>query len=188
VIGDATGALRIGGLVLKRVYDAFFRGGPTTEMTALVFDALKITHEDELVDAIVARVNTKQVKKDSLATIAFQAATGGDRVAIDILSSAGVESARSVIGAARKLDFSHETSIDVVMAGAVYVKGDNPTLVETFQYEVSRHVEQPVNFILLSVPPVVGAVIWAIESLRGTVPEGVRAQIVQSMSDEKEHR
>lgn len=88
-----------------------------------------------------------------------------------------METARSVVGAYRHLDFSDEESIDVVMAGSVYTKGENPILLETFKEKVSADIGCKVNFHLLQEPPVSGAVIWALEELVGQVDNKTRHKI-----------
>jgi len=73
--------------------------------------------------------------------------------------------AKSVIGVIRKLNFSYEEEIDIVIAGSVNLKGENPALIRTFKQEVCYGVKTKVRFIPLEVPPVAGAVLWAIEEL-----------------------
>ena len=54
---------------------------------------------------------------------------------MELLDYTGKNLAKSVIGAINRLDFSGENEIDVVMAGSVYVKGENPTMIKAFQEE-----------------------------------------------------
>jgi hypothetical protein len=62
--------------------------------------------------------------------------------------------AKSVIGVIRKLNFSDEEEIDIVIAGSVNLKGGNPALISTFKQEVGYVVKTKVRFIPLKVPPV----------------------------------
>jgi hypothetical protein len=62
--------------------------------------------------------------------------------------------AKSVIGVIRKLNFSDEEEIDIVIAGSVNLKGGNPALISTFKQEVGYGVKTKVRFIPLKVPPV----------------------------------
>ena len=58
-----------------------------------------------------------------------------------------------------------EEEIDIVIAGSVNLKGENPAMIKTFKQEVCYGVKTEVRFIPLEVPPVAGAVLWAIEEL-----------------------
>ena len=73
LIGDEAGAGRIGGQVIKRVYDAFFRNQPSTLMTEMLFECLEIGQADDLVEVILEKVEPKHIKKHTLAKIAFDA-------------------------------------------------------------------------------------------------------------------
>ena len=67
------------------------------------------------------------------------------------------------------------------MAGSVYLKGEHPALITAFKNRISNRVKQSANFILLQVPPVAGAVVWAAEELVKEIPLALRKSIIQSL-------
>lgn len=177
ITGDHAGGGYVQIAVIRMVYNFLFRCGPKTLMKDMLFEVLGITEDELLLDAIYEKVHTGKIKSDIICKIAFQAANEGDEPALELLRCIGLETARSVAGAYRRLDFNGEESIDVVMAGSVYVKGENPLLIKTFKQEVSAGIGCKADFHLLQEPPVAGAVIWALEELNGQAGEVTRCKI-----------
>ena len=163
--GDEAGGGHIGNVVIRKVYDSIYRCGQQTMMKEMLFEKLGINQENELENAVYEKVYSNKVKTTGLSKIAFFAANQGDKVALELLRHSGREMAKSVIGVIRKLNFSYEEEIDIVIAGSVNLKGENPALIRTFKQEVCYGVKTKVRFIPLKVPPVAGAVLWAIEEL-----------------------
>lgn len=180
--GDEAGSRYIGEIVIRKVYDSIFRCGRQTAMKEMLFKELEINEEDELVEAVYEKVYTDKVKITDLSRIAFYAASQADEAALELLRRSGMEMAASVVGTINRLDFSCEEEIDVVMAGTVNVKGENPVLVETFKQEVFRQVKGRVRFIILQAPPVAGAVLWAIEELNRSIDSEVRRKVIQNLT------
>ena len=60
------------------------------------------------------------------------------------------------------------------------LKGENPVMIKTFKGEVSKYITTNINYIVLKVPPVTGAIIWAIEELNGKNVLSVRQKIIDS--------
>jgi N-acetylglucosamine kinase-like BadF-type ATPase len=181
IFGDEAGAAFLGGMVVRRVYDSIFRCGEPTIMKDLFFKELQITDEEQFVDAYYGRINFDQ-KVEDYSKILFQAANLGDRVALELLDYTGRNLAKTVIGAINRLDFSTENEIDVVMAGSVYVKGENPAMITAFQEEICAKVEKKVRFTLLQVPPVTGGVLWALEEVNKILDPKIREKVIQSLT------
>jgi len=148
-------------------------------MKEMLFEKLGISKENELKNAIYEKVYSNKVKITDLSKIAFFAANQGDEVALALLRHSGREMAKSVIGIIRKLNFSDEEEIDIVIAGLVNLKGENPVLIRTFKQEVGYEVKTKVRFISLKVPPVAGAVLWAIEELNKIGKNLIRKRVLQ---------
>ena len=163
--GDEAGGGYIGDVVIRKVYDSIYRCGQQTIMKEMLFEKLGIDEESDFVDAVYEKVYSNKVKIADLSKIAFYAANQGDEVALELLRHSGREMAKSVIGLIRRLDFSHEEEIDIVIAGSVNLKGESPALIRTFKQKIYHGVKTKVRFIPLQVPPVAGAVLWAIEEL-----------------------
>lgn len=101
-----------------------------------------------------------------LAPLIFEVSTQGDTVATKIIYDQGVELATSALAMLRKLDLM-DVDCDVVLGGSLFWgKGD--LLLKTVRQLVGEKAPQAqVNRI--DVPPVVGAVLLALEST-GTIP------------------
>jgi N-acetylglucosamine kinase-like BadF-type ATPase len=181
ITGDFAGGGYVETAVIRAVYNSIFRCGEKTIMKKMLFEILKITEDEALLDAIYEKYHTGKIRRDLICKIAFEAANKGDKPALDILVQMGRETARSVAGAYRYLDFGSEESIDVVMAGSVYTKGECPVLLETFKKEVAENINCKANFHLLQEPPVAGAVLWALEELKGTVDDGTRSKVREEL-------
>jgi N-acetylglucosamine kinase-like BadF-type ATPase len=187
MFGDAAGGGYLAEMLVKSVYDSFFRGGKKTVMTKMLFEALGITSENELVEAIYNITLKNKLALTGFSRFAFYAANEGDEVALELLRYIGNETAKAVIGAIRRLDFGSE-EIDVVMAGSLYVKGENPALVDTFKQEILSAVDQKIRFTVLNVPPVMGAVLWAIEEANGRFDTRIREKALASLITEQGHK
>jgi len=183
--GEASGAGYIGMMVVKKVYDSIFRCGRKTVMKDMLFRELDITDENVLVETVYDKVYTGRISMASFCRIMFYAANESDEVALDVLRQTGKDAAKSVVGAIRRLDFSKDEEIDVIMAGSVYVKGENPVLVDSFKKEICDMVERKVNFTVLQAPPVAGAVLWAMEELKGSLSQEIRHKVINRIQSIK---
>lgn len=178
--GDEGGAAHLGGMAFRCVYDYLYRCGQSTLMKEMLFDFLKINPDDDLVE-IIYQKNFCNNWVD-LSRIPFEAANLGDEVALELLESTGRKSAKSVRGAIRYLDFEGVDEIDIILAGSVYVKGENPALVNAFQQDIRSNVSRKVRFTILQVPPVTGAVLWAFESLKKGLDQELHDQVIHNLS------
>ena len=182
IFGDEAGSGHIADLLIRRVYDFLYRKGKNTVMKEKLFNAFDITKDDELVEAVYEKGYTGIVDLPYLNRIVFEAANEGDEVAIELLEFVGKQCASSVIGAVDRLDFGEET-IDVIMAGSIYLKGENPVLNDTFKTTVQEATDKDINFILLDVPPVIGAVTWALEKELGRYDSSIRENVIKTYYD-----
>ena len=180
IFGDAAGSGYLAEMLVKSVYDSFFRCGKKTVLAEMLFEALGITSENELVEAIYELDYIKSPAFRDYNRFVFYAANKGDEVALDLLRHIGNETAKAVVGAINRLDFGNE-EIEIIMAGSLYVKGENPELVNTFKQRILSNVNQKVNFTILNAPPVAGAVLWAIEEANGRFDASIRDNAIKSL-------
>ncbi|PKP57508.1 N-acetylglucosamine kinase [Candidatus Atribacteria bacterium HGW-Atribacteria-1] len=183
VFGDEAGGAWIGNVVIRKVYDSLYRCGQQTIMKEMLFEKLEINKENEFMNAVYEKVYSNKVKIDDLSRIAFYAANEGDEAALELLRHSGREMAKSVIGVIRRLNFSYEEEIDIILAGSVNLKGENPALVEAFKQEICHRVKTKVCFIPLQVPPVAGAVLWAIEELNKGKDSDIRKRVLREFKN-----
>ena len=179
--GDEGGASHLGGMAFHCVYDDLYRCGQPTLMKDMLFDFLKISQDDDLVEAVYQKDFCNNWA--DLARIPFQAANSGDATALQLLQSTGRQAAKSVRGAIRRLDFHSVAEIDIVLAGSVYVKGENPALVAAFQEEITSNIHQKAHFTVLQVPPVTGAALWALESFGIGVNQNLRDRVIGNLKN-----
>jgi N-acetylglucosamine kinase-like BadF-type ATPase len=181
--GDEAGGGYIGNIVIRKVYDSLYRCGQQTIMKEMLFEKLGINEESDFVDTVYEKVYSNKVKIVELSKLAFYAANQGDEVALELLRHSGREMAKSAIGVIRRLNFFYEEEIDIVIAGSVNLKGENPALIKAFKQDVCHGVKNKVCFIPLQVPPVAGAVLWAIEELNKSKNPDIRKIVLRELKN-----
>ncbi len=171
--GDLAGGMVIGQNAISSVYGQLFRCGEKTCLTELLFEKLGATSKYDFMDRVISAVDTEVIKMQDLNKMVFQAANMGDKVAVSILTGAGSELAASVNGILQELELSEEEEIPVVLAGSINLKGDNPALLDTLKDGIrSKNKDRSIHFIPLNVPPVMGAIRWALEGVLGKEDAG----------------
>lgn len=162
-----------GTLALKTarcVYDELLRFGKKTAMTERLLKLLDVTDKHEYQEVFLSLYNN-EIKDWQVSDILLDSAVEGDSVAIETLEYAGREMARSAAGCAKELDFDGET-IDVILAGSMWIKPRTPLMKDAFMREFDRLIDGKSNFISLNMPPACGAVLWALELANGEYPRG----------------
>jgi N-acetylglucosamine kinase-like BadF-type ATPase len=163
--GDTGGGGYLGMKVISTVYNALFKEDVRTILEDRIFSILNITSKHDYMEAVTEKINNGQLIVKDLAKLVFEAANLGDTAALNILKEMGHENAKSINGVIKNLNFRSDKPIEVVLAGSVYVKGQNSTAIDTMKSEVGAwNPERELYFRLLKEPPVMGAVIWALES------------------------
>lgn len=163
--GDIGGGGYLGYKVVSTVYNELFKKDTPTIMKDILFDILNITSKHEYMEVLTEKVNERQIKIKDLCKIVFETANKGDAAALNILKEMGHENAKSINGIIQELSYSEKEPIEVVFAGSVYVKGKNSTAIDTIKQELAQwNPERQINFRILNEPPVMGAVLWALEN------------------------
>lgn len=158
--GDMFAEYAGGGDLVRRAVQAvglaWSLRGPSTRLSDALISRVGATSLDDLLEGLY--VGHYELSSDA-APLVFQVAAEGDEVALEIVRWAGRELGSLAIGVIRKLGL--ETfSFDVVQIGSLY-KG-SPLLTEVMQETI--HVVAPgARLVRLTVPPVVGAVMLAME-------------------------
>ncbi|HEX7196679.1 MAG TPA: BadF/BadG/BcrA/BcrD ATPase family protein [Candidatus Limnocylindria bacterium] len=128
------------------------------------------------VTAALYRRRLRQADLRDLAPVVFRAADGGDAVARGILDRLGDELALMAVAIIRRLRMAR-LDLDVVLSGGLFAAGDAP-LVERVRSGV-RRVAPGASVESLDVPPVLGAVLLALDANGSATPEAearLRAQ------------
>jgi N-acetylglucosamine kinase-like BadF-type ATPase len=108
----------------------------------------------------------------------FSAAEAGDEVARSLIRWAGTELGEMVNAVARQLDF-HNLDFEVIMIGSMFQNG--PALTQPM-LEMIHSVAPGAHLKRLTVPPVAGGVILAMEVARQFPTAFARSSLLTSIS------
>ncbi len=161
VYGEFGGAAEIMQTVLQRLAWMWTgRGMPTSLAELLVRDCGARDLEDLIEGLVAGRYQLKSTQ----APLVVQAAESGDSVAGEVLTWNAHELAESVLAVARQLDLS-EQPFEVVMSGKLFEFSD--LYRRSFIERIQAGAELAESKLLTS-PPVVGAVIMAMNAVQAS--------------------
>ncbi len=166
--GDEAGGAYLTRRVFQGVYDELFRVGSPTSLTKAVFSLLSITDKDDYLPILIDKINSRQIDRTEIIKLLFAHGNSGDVVAQEILRQAGISMGRSVAGCIGNLHF--EKAVPVVLAGSVWANATCPVMYEAFSEFVEANTNVPVEYHILTAPPVCGAILWALEIAHQKVP------------------
>ncbi|HPN60498.1 MAG TPA: BadF/BadG/BcrA/BcrD ATPase family protein [Bacilli bacterium] len=176
IVGDEAGGFYIARMAIRSCYDEQYRFGKPTTLSPIVMDLLKVTDKYYLMDAISAHLLARSIDYNALTLAVFSEAQKGDLVSQEILKQIGENLARSVSGCISNLDFIG--TVEIVLAGSVWVKGASPLMYEAFQKKVLELTKRDIEIITLTAPPATGAIIWAMELASGEFPPAKLRQLI----------
>ena len=165
VAGDEGGGSFLSRAAVRLAFDACFRFGPKTKITEDVFAMYQITDKKEFSDAIVGQT----INSTYLIQALFKRANEGDEPAIQVLETAGENMAKSIAGVIREIHL--QDPVHVILAGSVWSKATSPHMQRKFEEVVQMLSHRSCQFIVLKEPPVLGAILWALELASGRVPD-----------------
>lgn len=168
IVGDDAGGGFIAKSAIRACYDEAFRSGVKTALTNIVMKALGVSDKQYLLEQISAALLMRKIDYTDLTLSVFEESKKGDAAAVDIIRNVGITCARSVCGAINNLDY--RGIVDIVLAGSVWVKGASPIMIEAFAQTLKCHSNKDFDIAMLDVPPATGAVIWALEKVKGSYP------------------
>ena len=120
---------------------------------------------------------------DKLSKAVFECANQNDEGAIDILKEMANNLARSAGGCVVNLNLGEHPL--VILAGSVWVKGSNPTLVNEFKKLINEYTKMECDVRVLTLPPATGAIVWAYELYTGVFPSDEERNAIVSKISEK---
>jgi len=168
VSDDRGGGARMGRRVISIVYSELFRRGRATSMTPVLLEKLGITSKFDFVDRVYEKIDDGSFNIGTTQKLLFEAVMANDEVAKELLMEIAVSYANGISGIIEDLKFNQENEINIVFAGSVFVKGEHPIMIDAIKEKVN--LDNPgcrINYKLLDVPPVAGAVNWALNTLYG---------------------
>lgn len=164
VAGDEGGGSFLARAAIRIAFDECFRFGEKTTVTNDVFQMYGIQGKEEFSNAIVG----KKVDSTFLIQALFQRANEGDKEAIQVLEKSGENMGKSIAGVIREIDI--QEPINVILAGSVWAKATNKHMQNKFEKTVTSLTKKRCHFIVLNEPPVLGAILWALELSNGIIP------------------
>lgn len=164
VAGDEAGGSFLARAAVRATYDACFRFGKPTLIQKDVFEMYGVDNYLDLRDVII----NKRVDSKFLVQSLFRRANEGDEVAIEILETAGWNMGKSIAGVIRELEFVEP--INVILAGSIWAKATNDNMFNKFKETVFELTKKECEFIILKEPPVLGAILWALELANKEMP------------------
>lgn len=180
IVGDEAGGYNISRKVVRAVYDQAYRFGDKTTLTPIVFKELGVNDKYYLMDRISDTYIAKKMDYTTFTIACFEEANKGDNVSQNILKATAEQLARSAGGVVSNLDF--KDSVEVVLAGSVWVKGSCPIMVSEFTRLINQFTNKECLIKILTVPPATGAIIWALELYDGSFPNiQTREKIIKAV-------
>lgn len=182
-LGDEAGGGHMAGMVIRRVHDELFRLGQPTSMTPRLRDLLGNADADAFIEDVYARFYSDsrlRVQTKEILGILFDEGNRGDAVALGLLRHTGEQMAHSAAGCIARLDFGPQ--VEIVLVGSVNLKATCPAMLDAFRETVERLSGKSCRLIPLDVPPATGAVLWALELLRGVpVDADIRSGVIAAV-------
>lgn len=182
VAGDEAGGSFLARAAVRLAFDECFRFGPKTKVTEYVFKMYGIESKKDLSNAIVG----KKVDSTYLIKALFACANEGDEAAINVLRTAGENMGRSISGCISEINIVEP--IQVILAGSVWAKATNNEMLNAFKETVIKLTNKNCDFIVLKEPPVLGAILWALELANNELPSSDLKHFVLNQVIEYQNR
>lgn len=156
LMAEYGGAYSIVAKAIHTVAKAWSQRGPSTALIQILLEATGAHNTEDLLEGLTLG---RYQGDAEIAPRIFKSAEEGDAVALEVVRWAGHQLGNLVNGVIRQLEFEAE-SFEVVEMGGVFNAGK--ILSDPFHQEVLT-VAPGARFVPLKVPPVVGAVLLAME-------------------------
>ena len=185
ICGDEAGGSWLARRAVKATFDAAYRFGKPSYIEKIVYDELAVNDKYYLMEAISLKLFTRKVDLTRITKEVFNGANLGDEVCIEMLKEMANNLARSASGCIVNLKLKEKPL--VIMIGSVFVKGACPVLVDEFKRLVNYYTKKDCEFVMLTVPPATGAIIWAIEEATKAYPDkSIKEKIIKEVKDNLE--
>ncbi|PID85111.1 MAG: ATPase [Chloroflexi bacterium] len=181
--GEFGGATEIVQRAMQEIGRAWSQRGSQTRLTDAFVSAVGATDID---DMLAGMARGRYQVGPWIAPLVFETAVQGDPVAQEIVCWAGRELGSLAVGIIRQLNLAHEV-FDVVLAGSLYQAGE--PLVTPMRETILAEAPQA-RLVPLTVPPVVGGVLWGMEQV-GIETAVVRDTLITStkaLLEKQNHR
>lgn len=181
ITGDKGGGGYIAYSAIERVYSSLYKNGPSTIMKEMVFKELGIASDIDYLETVTYNLISDREVLKTICKLAFDAANKGDEPALGLFEEIGINYFNCLCGIIKKLDFSSADPLEIILTGSVFTKGANSIIIDTVKKKISEsNLGNNIEFKILTVPPVAGAVIWGLESVHGN--NGLFGKVIDSFA------
>lgn len=170
--GEFGGAGELVWLAMVMTTYAWSQRGPKTRLTQMFMDYAEADDENQLIEMLAMR---QVVPPPALAKDIFRLAAEGDPVASEVVACNAEQLGLNVNAVIRQLNFE-EKAVEIVLFGSIFNAGEiyiGP-LRETIHQFAPR-----AQLMRLTVPPVIGAVLLAAETI-GLSTKPIRQTLIKS--------
>ncbi len=176
MFGDFGSASDVSEEAAGAVANAYTGRGPSTVLTDLLCRQVGAGSVADLLERLSRRLveGRIELEADDFAPLVIVAANQGDLVARDILERAGAALGESAVLVARTLGML-DLEVEMVLSGGL-ITGASKYVTDPFEVAVKRAAPRAV-FVHLHSPPVVGAVLMALDMLEPDGPPEVQARL-----------
>ncbi len=164
---------------IRAVARAWDGRGESTLLTPLVLKLFGLADTGALISALYHR-QIPEEKLLEIVPLVFEAAWEGDTVAQEILIRLGKEAGIAASTVIKKLGLER-TDVEVVLAGGLF-RGKGPLLWDTVVQTVHR-VAPKAHIVFPKYAPVVGAILLALETLKGVLDQETLANLDSSVPE-----
>jgi N-acetylglucosamine kinase-like BadF-type ATPase len=168
--GEAAGGADILARAMRAVTYEWSGRGPATELSNAFLAHTGARDLDELIEGVYLE---RYPFDPSMVLLVFETARQGDRQALEVLRWAGCELGSMALGVINQLDLKNEV-FDVILIGSIY---DGHPLIEETLAETLLPAAPGARLVRLTVPPVAGGVLLAMEGA-GIDPSGKRQKLI----------
>jgi len=166
ISADYGGGGMMGEIVISSVYRELFRKGEATCMTPALLKKLGISDKYDFVDRIYEKIDDGSLNIPDCAKMLIDAVIEGDKLAAKIIRDIGTGYAGGISCMIDEMGFGQDEEVNIVLAGSVFVKSEHPLLLDSLKEALAAsNPGHRIGYRLLEVPPVAGAVVWALNML-----------------------
>lgn len=173
--GEYAGGFDIVARAMRAVTFEWLKRGPATALTRVFLEQTGARDLDDLVEGVYLE---RYPYEAPLVLKVFETARQGDPQAQEVMCWAGRELGEMAVGVINQLDFKQE-EFEVVLIGSLH--GNSPILDETLRKTVLE-TAPAARFHKLTVPPVVGGILLAMEQV-GLNGYAMRDKLIASTNE-----
>ena len=176
LFGDFNSATEVSEEAIRAVARSFVGRGPSTALSELLCSRLGAPTVAALLENLSRRESHGRIEDEieNVSPLVIQAAADGDGVAREILDRAGRELGSSVVLVAARLGLLQD-AFDVVLSGGFIAAAGS--FVSDPLEQVVRLETSDAAFVMLDQPPVVGAVLLALEAIGAPAGADARSRL-----------